>query len=98
MSQSYQVHWTERSLRNASDIQDYLRINFSEREVDRFKSIMKAFERNVAAFPFLYPESSTYPQLRRAVLHKNLSVFYTVNKNKIIVVAMQDNRQNKPGK
>ncbi len=98
MADSGDVQWTTRSLRNAQKIRKYLSTHFSEKEVNRFDELLRSFEKNVSNFPHLYPKSQKFPQLRRAVLHKFTSVFYTVRGTKIVVIAMQDNREKGPKK
>ncbi|PSR05563.1 MAG: hypothetical protein BRD50_00515 [Bacteroidetes bacterium SW_11_45_7] len=93
MDNPYNVNWSERSLRNALTIKRYLDDNFSYQEVRQFLQLLEDFETTVAHFPGLYPQSHNKPHLKMAVLNKNLSLFYTVRKDKIVVVAMQDNRQ-----
>lgn len=98
MTKPLNVEWTERSLKNAKSIKTYLLDQFTEKEAQDFESLLEDFERNVAIFPQLYPQSTKYPKLRRAVLHKFTSVFYSIKSTGIVVIAMQDNRQDKPGK
>lgn len=97
MANALKVEWTKRSLGNAKKIQAYLLGKFTEKEVQNFENLLEDFERTVSIFPQLYPQSEKYPKLRRAVLHKFTSVFYSIHENKIVIVAMQDNRQDKLG-
>ncbi len=97
MPEPMEVEWTERSLKNAKSIRRYLQKQFTSNEVDAFEKLLESFERIVVRFPTLYPQSQKYPELRRAVLHKFTTVFYMTEKSKIYVIAVQDNRQDKPG-
>ncbi|MEQ8478844.1 type II toxin-antitoxin system RelE/ParE family toxin [Fulvivirga sp.] len=85
-------------MRNAQDIRDYLIRKFTIKEAEDFLKLLSQFEQVISLFPELYPATNSYPNLRKAVLHKNTSVYYSVEKDSIIVVAMQDNRQLKPGR
>jgi plasmid stabilization system protein ParE len=87
------VVWSARSLVHAVAIREYLLTNFSQKEVDRFYTLLEKFERNVSRFPNLYPATHKKKNLRRAVLHKNFSVFYKKKRNQIFVAAILDNRQ-----
>lgn len=98
MGKPLNVKWTSRSLKNAQSIREYLKRRFTDQEVERFLKLLSQFEHTVSLFPQLYPASTVHPNLRKAVLHKNTSVFYYLDQDDIIVVAMQDNRQLKPGK
>lgn len=86
------VYWTEQSLENARNIQQYLSKNFSNTEVNNFYEVLISFRKVVEVFPKLYPKSIKQQKVRRAVLSKELSVFYRINKNKIEVLAILDNR------
>ncbi len=96
MAEQFPVFWTERSLKNAEDIISYLQIEFTSKEIDRFFELLKNFERTISHFPLLYPSSQKYPNLKRAVLSKELSLYYEVSDRDIVVIAMQDNRQSQP--
>lgn len=98
MDKSYEVEWTNRSLRNAIKIKKYLIREFNLKSVARFESLLKEFELTVSNFPTLYPLSKSQKLLRRAVIHKNTTVYYVFAKNKVTVIAMKDNRQEKPAK
>ena len=85
-----EIVWTSNSILTARAIKKYLEIKFSDREVEGFYSLLKTFEQAVSLFPGLYPLSKN--KIRRAVLNKNLSVFYRKNKSRIEVLAVLDNR------
>jgi len=74
MNSPLAVEWTNRSLRNAQNIRDYLASKFSSKEIHDFEDLLRHFEDIVSIFPKIYPASTKYPTLRRAVLHKLTSV------------------------
>jgi len=98
MTDPFEVEWTKRCLRNAIGIREYLFNEFNDKEVQNFENLLKDFEKTVSIFPQIYPKSRKHPELRKAVLHKLTSVFYTIKTKRIVVIAMQDNRQEKPEK
>jgi plasmid stabilization system protein ParE len=87
-----EVLYSERALQNALSIKHYLLNNFSRKEVNVFFSLLQSFEAVVLKFPKLYAATSSKNNIRRAVLSKQLSVFYRVNNANIEVLAMLDNR------
>lgn len=93
MDKSYEVEWTNRSLQNALQIKKYLLKKFNKNAALNFEKLLKEFELTVSNFPTLYPESTSKKLLRRAVIHKNTTVFYVFTNNKVTVIAMKDNRQ-----
>jgi len=95
MDRPYRVEWTRRSLLNAIAIKNYLIQKFTVKEVVKFERLLRQFELTVSNFPTLYPGSKSQKLLRRAVIHKNTTVYYIFNKDKVTVVAMKDNRKEK---
>jgi len=87
------VYWTSETLKNASSIKNYLKENFSEKEVERFYSLLSSFEEAISIFPKLYPQTKKKDKIRRAVLSREFSVFYRISGNQIQVLAILDNRQ-----
>jgi hypothetical protein len=90
--QSLSIHWTDSSVSGSLSIKKYLLEEFSQREVDNFYKLLEAFEKIVLTFPRLYPKSIKNSKTHRAVLSKQLSVFYTVSKIQITVIAVLDTR------
>jgi plasmid stabilization system protein ParE len=86
------VFWTERALQNAVSIKGYLLSNFSFKEVENFFFVLQTFEIAVGAFPKLYPLSTQKKNIRRGVLSQVLSAYYRINKGKIEIIALLDNR------
>jgi len=86
------IYYTDRSVADLLNIKGYILKYFTQKEVNRLYVMLQSFEKVVAAFPELYPTSIKSNKIHRAVLSKQLSVFYRVSKDKISVVAIIDNR------
>jgi plasmid stabilization system protein ParE len=89
------VKWTEHSLVNALEISKWIGRKFSEKEVQKFKKLLVDFEKIIQQFPEMFPLSSIKTDVSQAVVHKNLSIYFSRKGDKIVVVAMRDNRQKK---
>ena len=87
-----EVIYTSTALENSTAIKKYLLFKFSEKEVNNFFSLLQSFESVVISFPTLYPETSKKKKIRRAVLSKQLSLFYEIQNTTIMVLAVFDNR------
>lgn len=87
-----EIQWTDRSFTDSLSIREYLLEEFSQKEVDNFYKLLEAFEKIVLIFPNLYPKSIKNSRTHRAILSKQLSVFYIVSKIQITVVAVLDTR------
>jgi len=86
------VLWTNKAFNNASSIKSYLEEKFSGKEVQKFYSLLSAFENAVKIFPKLYPQTNKKAKIRRAVLSREVSVFYRIIAESIEVLAILDNR------
>lgn len=86
------IYWTERSLKDALVIRAFLLNKFSEKELNNFYKLLQTFEKLVKVFPELYQASNKNNQIRRAVLSKQLSVFYSISKGTVAVIGVLDNR------
>jgi plasmid stabilization system protein ParE len=91
-SQILPIYYTDKAISGLIGIKEYLLKYFTQREVDRFYTMLRSFEKVVSVFPELYPVSAQNKVIHRAVLSKQLSVFYRASKSKISVIAIIDNR------
>jgi hypothetical protein len=91
------VDYSQQSLKNAKEIVAYLKLKFSEKEVNNFFQTLNDFESIVSIYPTLYSESQK-KKVRKAVLSKVLSVFYSIKRNKISIIAIFDNRWDEASK
>lgn len=92
MAEILPIIYTSRSLTDALIIKNFILVKFTQREVDNFYKMLATFEKVVVAFPQLYPKSNKSQDVRRAVLSKQLSVFYKDSGKGIFIVAILDNR------
>lgn len=88
----YKIKYTKRSLNNIRAIKEYLLYKFTQREVDNLYRKLSDFEKVVGTFPQLFPLIANNKKIHRAVLSKQLAVFYTVSKTDLIIVSILDNR------
>lgn len=86
------VVWTNTSLKQAIEIKKYISKNFTEKEVNSFYSLLESFENAIKLFPELYPKSINKTNLRRAVINREMTAIYRVNKQKIEIIGLFDNR------
>ena len=95
MENEFDILWSKESKFQFNKTVLYLREKWTEREVKKFVSQIKNFERIVVKFPEIYAESNKKVGLRRAVLSKHNSVIYRVDweKSLIRVYTIFDNRE-----
>ena len=90
---AYNLFWSEVALSNLENILNYLESNWSETEINNFKSLLIKNLELISIFPTIFPKSEFAPNLRRAVLSKHLSIFYKIIDESIYIAYLFDNRQ-----
>lgn len=85
------VEYSKQALYSATEIVAYLRHKFSQKEIDAFYQTLEDFEKISSLYPTLYKQSDKV-KIRRAVLNKVLSVYYSYTAGKIRVIDIHDNR------
>ncbi len=90
----FTIRYTQRAGTDAIIIKNYLLYKFTQKEVDHFYQLLGTFEKVIVVFPELYKLSVNGNNMHRAVLSKQLSVFYRISKNHITIISILDNRMN----
>lgn len=93
MAFDYKILWTDEAINNLVDILDYLLKNWTQREIDNFKSRLSKQIRLIQQNPNLFPISKYNSRLHRAVLSKHTIVFYEVSGQIIYLVYLFNTKQ-----
>jgi len=90
---AYKLFWSEEALSNLEGVLNYLESNWTETEINKFKSLLNKNLELISIFPTIFPRSEFVPNLRRAVLSKYISIFYKIIDEAIYIAYLFDNRQ-----
>lgn len=93
MRNGYKINWSKESHKDIQNIIQYLNQNWTEREIKRF---FKKFERSISSiqtFPHAFPASESNPQIRKCVISRLNSLYYSVNETEITILSISDNRK-----
>ena len=66
---------------------------WGEKFVDKFKKKLSDSLDIISVTPFIYPVAKENEELRKCILHKNCSIFYSVRGNYVEVDFFWDNRK-----
>lgn len=86
------VVWTTNAFETSLMIKEYLAYKFTQREIDNFYKMLASFEVIIKVFPEMHPVINEITQSRRAILSKQLSVFYIYSAYQIEIISVLDNR------
>jgi len=95
MDSEWTIFWSKMAKISYFVVLDYLLENWSKKEVLQFTNrvdvILKAIKKN----PYMFVGSSNNKKIRKAIVDKNNSFFYSINKDhkRLIVLTFYDNRQ-----
>jgi len=78
--------WSQEAINNLEEILDYLILNWSQKEVVRFKKKLSKQIDLIIQFPKMFPVSVYNTELRKAVLSKQATLFYKIKGNEIFLV------------
>lgn len=97
MPTGYKIVFSKRAEEDYDRIVQYLLENWSETVARQFVLDMDKEIARIQAFPYIFPSSFHKPGVRRCVMSKIHTVYYNVEKNKIFIITIFDNRQKSPG-
>lgn len=87
------IRWTDEAVRNLDQILQDIQNRWTEKEVEDFKKRLMNYLSVIQKFPDIFPRSESRPQLRRAVVSSQTSVYYEVTEESIVLVFLWDNRR-----
>jgi plasmid stabilization system protein ParE len=94
MPSGYRIDWSDEALNNLRNILNYLIENWTERELRNFTKKLESRLTLIQQNPFLFPASSKKRNVRRSVLTYQITIYYRIDKNVIMLLSLFDTRQN----
>ena len=94
MKSTYKLIWSDEALEGLKEIINYLENKFSEKDVKNFaKKLDKQLE-IIQINPKSFPLSSKSKLVRRSIIAKLTSIYYTIDKDSVKLISIIDNRKN----
>jgi plasmid stabilization system protein ParE len=89
---SYSLLITPEAAADVKRINQYLLDNWSERVRDNFIRKLRKTLASIQLLPHSYPVSQVKPALRKCVISPQVSVYYTLKSETVVIVTVLDNR------
>ncbi|MGE0018971.1 MAG: type II toxin-antitoxin system RelE/ParE family toxin [Draconibacterium sp.] len=91
-----EIVWSAKAKITFFNVLDYLDKNWTKREINQFYNSTEVVLKAIKVNPGIFPLSSKHKEIRKAIVDKNNSFFYTVDtyNRKIFLLTFFDNRQN----
>jgi plasmid stabilization system protein ParE len=93
MKSGLKIRWTEEATKNLESIIEYLKTNWTSKEVKKFFQKLEKQLLLLSIFPEAYPLSLKKKKIHRCVLTKNLTIYYTVDEEFLVLLSIFDTRQ-----
>ncbi|MBK7174362.1 MAG: type II toxin-antitoxin system RelE/ParE family toxin [Bacteroidales bacterium] len=97
MKSGLKIRWTEEATKNLDSIITYLEDNWTNKELTRFFTKLEKQISILSIFPEAFPISKKKSQVHRCVFMKQLTIYYAIESEHLVLLSIFDNRQN-PGK
>jgi plasmid stabilization system protein ParE len=94
MGNTYKLIWSNEALENLKGIIEYLQKNWTTREIKKFARLLDKNLNIIKDNPEIFPKSDQSENFRRAVISKQVSIFYKIESHVVHVISVFDNRQN----
>jgi plasmid stabilization system protein ParE len=88
-----EIIWSKNAQITYNSIINYLEINFGVLNTKKFIAKTESRINSIATFPEIYKAVSLKHSVRKAVITKQCSFYYEINKNTIVILYFWDNRQ-----
>ncbi|MBK9275082.1 MAG: type II toxin-antitoxin system RelE/ParE family toxin [Flavobacteriales bacterium] len=86
------VEWTARAERDLDRLYAFVIECWSQREADHLLDMVQEFEALIARWPNGFKRSQRNKHYRLGFVHRNTSAVYRVYRDRVVIVAMFDNR------
>ena len=93
MRSTYKLIWSDEALEGLKLIFAYLENRFSEKDVKKFAQKFEKQIELITTNPETFPLSPNSKTIRRSILAKLTSIYYTIDNEAVKLIAIIDNRK-----
>ncbi len=93
MKGGLKIRWTEEATKNLESIIIYLESNWTSKELTKFFQKLEKQLLLLSLFPEAYPFSMKRRKIHRCDLSKNLTLYYTIDNECLVLLSIFDTRQ-----
>lgn len=94
MTNGYKILWTDFSLSELEKTIEYLKENWTDRELQTLASEIEKTLNLLSHNPNLFQASDIKKDIRRVIIAKHNTLYYRINNNTIEIISFFSNRQN----
>ena len=87
------IIWSDEAEKNLEEIAEFILQTWNEKILIQFLDKLNKSIHHIKQFPEMFPVSLKEKGVRKCVITKQVSLFYSLSKEEIVIVALFDNRQ-----
>lgn len=88
------IIWSKQAEISYVEILEFLQYRWTKKELSSFKQLTNEILFKISTKQVSFPFENKKLKVQKAVIHKNVSLYYIERKSKIILVTFFDNRKN----
>lgn len=93
MKSTFKLVWTNEAIAGLEDIIEYIGNKFSEKDISTFIKKLDDQLKFIQSNPKAFPLSAKSPSIRRAIVARLTSIYFLIEEDRIILIAIFDNRK-----
>ena len=93
MNSGYEIEWSDQARNNFNEIIKFLSAGWDKNVVKKFVRNIDKELIHIKTFPYGFPMSQYRDGVRRCVVSKINTIYYTVQEKTIYIIAIEDNRR-----
>lgn len=90
---AYKIYWSEEAVRNLDEILIYLNSRWTSKEINKFKNKLAKQLELISHNPLLFPVSQNIPELRKAVLTRQTTIYYQLRDDTVYLAYLFVNKK-----
>lgn len=90
---AYKIYWSEEAVRNLDEILIYLISRWTSKEINKFKNKLAKQLELIGHNPLLFPVSQYKPELRKAVLTRQTTIYYQLRNDTVYLAYLFVNKK-----
>jgi plasmid stabilization system protein ParE len=93
MKSTYKIVWSDEALNSLRDIIEYLENRWTRKEIENFARLLDKQLELIASNPYLFPKGSQSNSVRKSVLTRQTSIYYSIKGKEVHLISIFDNRR-----
>jgi len=92
MKSGYNISWTPNALNELEETIEYLKKNFSDKEISKLARKIESFSEIISQNPYIFPKSEQ-TNIHKAIILTFNTIYYRIKDDNVEILSFFSNRQ-----